>query len=143
MKLTLGKLTIDWTSKNLGEQAVASYPLPSSGGDMPEYPDAMIYQLFGLNPVQLAGPNVARRVAIVKRCAMLIANDIASLPFVFEQRDGAKWNPLKRKPGNIVDVWEAANPVDTSFEMVRDLVANWRTTGNGYLVLESFRTAKG
>ncbi len=142
LKLTLGKLTIDWTSKTLGEQAVQSYPLPSSGGDMPEYPDALMYQLFGLNAIQLSGPNVARRVAIVKRCAMLIANDIASLPFVFEQRSGKDWNPLERKPGNVVDVWEAANPVDTAFEMVRDLVANWRTTGNGYLVMESYRTAK-
>lgn len=141
-RLKLGNLNIDWTSKALGEQAVQAYPLPSSGGDMPDYPDALMFQLFGLNAVQLNGPDVARRVAIVKRCALLIANDIASLPFVWEKGSGDKWETIKRKTGNVVDVWEAANPVDTAFEMVRDLVANWRTTGNGYLVMESFRTGK-
>lgn len=150
LRLTIGKLNIGWDGASASdaalaqaEAAIARYPLPSSGGDVPEYPDAMMFQPQGLGALQINAPDIARRVVIVRRCALLIANDVASLPVVFERQKGRRWEPIERKPYNIVDVWERANPVDTSFEMVRDWIANYKATGNGYLEAETFRMPNG
>lgn len=123
-------------AENLEEQAVAPYPYPASGGDMPDFATWFLSQPTSLSPALLSMPEVIRKVGIVRACVLRRANDLAMVPVVFEQQRGREWEPIERRPGNIVDVWNRANPAATAFEIVRDLGADFAGLGNAYLLMD-------
>lgn len=123
-------------SLEIGATAAAGYPEPDSGKDMPDFATWLLGQPLALPPVVLDSPTVLRKVGIMRACVLRRANDLAMVPLVFEQERGSEWVPIKRRPANIVDTWNAANPACTAFELVRDVVADHIGTGNGFLLLD-------
>ena len=112
------------------------------GGVVPNYPEPFLNHPYMLERLAWDYPRAMRRVAVVRACVLRVANDIAQLPVVFETQSGEDWKPLRRTNGNIVDVWQKANPEQTSFELVRDLHAQLKASGNAYLVMEDFGTRR-
>jgi len=112
------------------------------GGVAPNYPVTMLEHPYRLDPLAWDYVLAQKRVPMVRACVLRIANDIASLPVVFEVESGGAYKPIQRVPGNIVDVWQNANATQTNFELVRDLAANLKASGNAYLIAEDFGTNK-
>jgi len=112
------------------------------GGNAPGWPDSYLFRPYQLDRLAFDYPKAVRRVVTVHACVMRIAEDLAQLPIVFEREKGADWEPVKRTAGNIVDVWAKANDEQTSYELVRDLHAHLKGSGNAYLVAETFGTKR-
>ena len=75
------------------------------------------------------------KLAIARRSVMMRSSDIARTPIVWERETrGGEWEPIERKPGNVVDVLARANPIETGFQLLRSWFAFYIGTGSGYLV---------
>lgn len=114
-----------------------------SDGVVPNYPESMVGAPWRLDALALDYPKAMRKVAMVRRCVLRVANDLARLPIVFETlgADG-EYVPIPRKSGNIVDVWTSANSEQTGFEVIRDVHAASKASGSAYLVMEDFGTSR-
>ena len=123
-------------SLEVGATAASGYPEPDSGKDMPDFATWLLGQPLALPPVVLDSPTVLRKVGIMRACVMRRANDLAMVPLIFEQQRGKDWEPIERRTGNVADVWNAANPAVTAYELVRDVAADYIGTGNGFLLGE-------
>lgn len=108
----------------------------------PGYADYVVSNPYRLEALALDYPKAMRKVGIVRSCVLRVANDLAQLPVLFERQSGKDWTALERTPGNIVDVWQGANDQQTGVELVRDLHAHLKASGNAYLVAETFGTRK-
>lgn len=112
------------------------------GGNVPGWPEEWINNPYRLDRLNWDFPLAMRRVATVRACVLRIAEDLAQLPVVFERQRGNDWEPLPRVAGNVVDVWAKANDQQTSVELVRDMHAHLESSGNAYLVAETFGTKR-
>lgn len=122
-------------SEEQEKAAVAQFPYPSDGTSMPALPAHLQLKPFLLDPVSFRSHEFVSKIAIIRRCVKLRANDIARVPVVWErERSGGKWERIERKPGNVVDVMERANPVDTGFQLMRSWVAFYVGTSSSYLI---------
>lgn len=113
------------------------FPEPK-GGVVPDWRPHIIGHPFTLDPVALDHAKAVRLVGTVRACVLRKAMDMAAQPVVLEREVGSAWEPLKRAPGNIVDVWHAGNPRQAGREVVRDYHANFMVHGNAYMVAETF-----
>lgn len=110
---------------------------------MPDRPPQQIDNPFALLPVALDFPKAYRKIGIIRACVDRISEDVAGLPVLFEtQARGGEFAPIQRQAGNIVDVWHNANKAQTGVELARDLAAYFQISGNSYLVMETFGTAR-
>ena len=123
------------TKDKAGEASLAKYPYPGDGTTMPALPLHMQYQPWTLSADVLDAPAILTRLAIARRSVMMRSSDIARTPIVWERETrGGEWEPIERKPGNVVDVLARANPIETGFQLLRSWFAFYIGTGSGYLV---------
>lgn len=118
-------------------------PVNDGQSNSPGYPEQWLSHPFAMERLQWDYPRAVRRVSIVRACVLRIAHDIASLPVIFEKQSGEDYTPQKRLPGNLTDIWQLANSEQTSFELVRDLHAHLKSSGNAYMVMETFGVPGG
>lgn len=83
-------------------------------------------------------PKAVAKVPTVYAITTRIANDLAAVKPTFYQGKGESRKKIERKPGNIVDVWEKANPVQSGYELEQDRQLSLDTNGNAYMYLERF-----
>jgi HK97 family phage portal protein len=119
-------------------RALFGYPEPSGKGVVPDYRASILDKRYELPPVSLDHAKAVRFVATVRACVLQRSEDLATLPVFIEREKGKDWQPIERKPQNIVDVWHAGNPRQTGIEVKRDYHANFMTHGNAYMVAEDF-----
>lgn len=109
---------------------------------MPDRAPQMIDNPFALPPVALDFPNAYRKVGIIRACIDRVSEDASGLPVLFETESRGEFRPIVRTAGNVVDVWNSANPQQTGVELTRDLFAYRLISGNAYLVMETFGTSR-
>jgi len=126
-------------------QRIAARMLFGTAATTPGMPDRapqMIDNPFALQPVALDFPNAYRKVGIIRACIDRVAEDASGLPVLFETESRGEFKPIQRTAGNVVDVWNAANPQQTGVELTRDVFAYRLISGNAYLVMETFGTKR-
>ena len=125
-----------WAFRATGKSKARGYP-DWDGADR-------LTNMFGLKSEAVDHPKAYKIITTVRACVDLLMNDVASLPIVFEQsgRDGAK-TAIERKPGNIVDVWESANQLESGYELARNEAAARLIHGTSYLFADRMREQSG
>lgn len=119
--------------------AVRAYAKPEGGANVPGWRPEIIGHPFMLDPVTLDFPRAVRFVGIVRACVMRKAEDIASLPLVVERaKKGGGWEAVEREDGNVLDVLAKGNHRQSGLEVFRDAEAHYLTSGNSYIVAETF-----
>lgn len=83
-------------------------------------------------------PKAASLVPTVYAITQRIANDLAAIPPTFYRGSGESRVKIEREPGNILDLWLRANPVQSGYELEQDRQLSLDINGNGYLYLERF-----
>lgn len=83
-------------------------------------------------------PKATALVPTVYALVSRIANDLAAVPPTFWLGRGEDRQRIERKPGNIVDLYASANPVQTGYEMENERQQSLDINGNAYLYLETF-----
>ncbi len=105
----------------------------------PEYPTYWRNIPVPLSNFALDYPRAAAAIPIVYACIDLLATDAASLPVRFWRKDKAgKKQPIEREDGNIVDLWERCNPVQSRHEQSVEVQTSLDIGGNAYLFLETY-----
>jgi HK97 family phage portal protein len=83
-------------------------------------------------------PKATALIPTIYAVTSRIANDLAAVPPTFYRGTGESRKKIEREPGNIVDVWTKANPVQTGYELEQDRQLSLDVNGNGYMYLERF-----
>jgi len=105
------------------------------------FPDvSQVYQrdFWPQSQFALDFPKAAALVPTVYACINRMASDVASTRPTFWEGDEDDRRRVKRKPGNIVDLYAKANPVETGLEVERSRQWSCDQSGNGYFFLEKF-----
>lgn len=119
-------------------ETVSRYAYAIAPNAFPGYPQTYTRNAYPPPRHELNYVAAASQIAMVYACTSKISNDLARLPLRFYEGDEDDKRIIKRKPGNITDLWRKANPRDSDFTLTRDHQLSLEVSGNGYLFLETF-----
>src|SRR3990172_8660227 len=97
---------------------------------------------WNLTPEYTDFPWAYRLIPTIQFCVELYQSTLAATPLRFYLGEGDRKRELERRPGNIVDLWEAANTEQTGYELIEDIVGSMEVFGNAYLFKDFADTPK-
>lgn len=113
-----------------------------SAGDLPSGAPWLLNRPWNLPAEAVDYPWAYRLVPTVQFCVELYQSTLAATPLKWYVGEGDTKKELPRAPGNICDLWEAANIEQTGYELTEDLVGSLELFGNAYLFKDYMGTQK-